>query len=43
MVTKRQIDKLTKNLTGRELAFLSIQYMEDIDHDREQAYTKEEL
>jgi len=43
MVTKRQIGKLTEDLTGRELAFLSIQYMEDIDHDREPAYTKEEL
>lgn len=43
MVTKRQIGKLTEDLTGRELAFLSIQYMEDVDHDREPAYTEEEL
>lgn len=43
MVTKRQIDKLTEDLTGRELAFLSIQYMEDVDHDREPAYTQDEL
>ena len=43
MVTKRQIDKLAENLTGRELAFLSIQYMEDVDHNREPVYTEEEL